>query len=221
MKLCQWFGIILLGFSIFACKSKSTFKGGTQTADAEKKPAVIEPKPVETVKPNPVVPGVFDDCDKSTNSPFSADLYQIPENTEKLPENYSVLTSLKKVCLKQLDIKERDFDNGFPGVPDLKEWFSLDFKFTVNVQEPGLYEFSLSSDDGSKLIIDGALVINNDGQHATEAKSGTVSLSKGPHKFNLPYFQGPANRIALELFWKKPGASALEYIPAELVSPGE
>ena len=47
------------------------------------------------------------------------------------------------------------------------------------------------SDDGSKLIIDGALVINNDGYHATRAAEGSVPLAAGTHTIDVPYWQGP------------------------------
>src|SRR5581483_1306964 len=49
------------------------------------------------------------------------------------------------------------------------------------VTDTDYYEFDLYSDDGSLLYLDGALLINNDGNHGITLKSGTKYLRKGVH----------------------------------------
>ena len=58
------------------------------------------------------------------------------------------------------------------------------------IQLPGWHSFRLTSDDGSKLWIDGTLVVDNDGSHGPEAKAGKVELAVGPHELRVVHFQG-------------------------------
>jgi outer membrane protein OmpA-like peptidoglycan-associated protein len=61
------------------------------------------------------------------------------------------------------------------------------------------YTFSLLSDDGSKLLIDGKVVIDNDGIHPPVEKKGTIKLRRGFHTIEVQYFQGPRYQVALVL----------------------
>lgn len=74
----------------------------------------------------------------------------------------------------------------------------------LDVPSDGAYQFQLSSDDGSRLIIDDRLIVNNDHRHEKQTLSGTVGLAQGWHRVRLEYFQadGPS---ALELHWAGPG----------------
>jgi alpha-L-fucosidase len=52
----------------------------------------------------------------------------------------------------------------------------------------GLYRFSLTSDDGSRMWLDGRMLIDLDGLHGSETKEGTAALSAGPHAVRVEYF---------------------------------
>lgn len=202
-----------------ACSDKKSFTGGTPSAAAEEKVADAEPDPFAP-KPAPVpekdTTNVFKDCDASLSSNFSADLYKLPINTSKLPD-FPSLTPVKKICLKQVDITNRRFTEGFPGVEGLYEWFALNINVNLKIDKAGEYKFKTISDDGSKLLVDGVIVVNSDGTHPAKSVEGRVTLTAGVHKLNLQYFQGPANEIALELLWTPPGATE-SYIPPALVT---
>lgn len=64
------------------------------------------------------------------------------------------------------------------------------FRFTgnLNVPKTGDYLFHQYSDDGSKLYIDGELLVDNDGKHDFEPKRGLINLSEGLHKIQIDYF---------------------------------
>jgi hypothetical protein len=49
--------------------------------------------------------------------------------------------------------------------------------------------FTLTSDDGSRLFIDGKQVVDNDGMHAIQTRQGRVKLKAGTHKVAVNYFQ--------------------------------
>jgi hypothetical protein len=127
------------------------------------------------------------------------------------------LKPIKKICLAQLDIKVRSFSEGFPGVADLFEWFSLDTRFIVKVPQDGVYTFKLIADDGAKLYIANQMIIDNDGLHSVLEKTGTVELKAGDANFQVSYFQGPRFEIALELMWKGPNDTEFTYIPRGLM----
>ncbi len=65
------------------------------------------------------------------------------------------------------------------------------FKYTsvINVPADGNYTFYTSSDDGSKLFIDGNRIVDNDGLHGTRTRSGSTWLKAGPHNLVVTFFE--------------------------------
>lgn len=133
-------------------------------------------------------------------TPFSlkGDIYLLDPGTPKLPD-FTKLKSIGSIYTNELNIPTRHWDKGFPGVTDRFEWFAIDYNGVFTLKRPTNFKFKLSSDDGSKLLIDDQLVIDNDGQHSTQMKEGSVSLKSGKHKIEVQYFQGPKDEIALVL----------------------
>ncbi|KAL3163030.1 hypothetical protein ABBQ32_009455 [Trebouxia sp. C0010 RCD-2024] len=81
--------------------------------------------------------------------------------------------------------------------------------FTGNIYLPvaGLWRFSLVSDDGSLLYIDGAIVINADGNHANvTTNSRRVNLTAGYHSIEVDYCN-IGGMASLHLLWKGPNAT--------------
>ncbi|RZM04111.1 MAG: beta-N-acetylhexosaminidase, partial [Pedobacter sp.] len=66
--------------------------------------------------------------------------------------------------------------------------FAFVFKGYIYIPEPAAYEFSLESDDGSRLYLDDELIINNDGEHYSWERAAAVTLKPGFHKIRLAYF---------------------------------
>lgn len=89
---------------------------------------------------------------------------------------------------------------------------NFQFKFTTTIEIPttGLYTFYTSSDDGSKLYIDGFtnanVVVNNDGLHAATEKSGSRQLTKGSHTIIVTFFDATGGE-SLNVKWAGPGIS--------------
>ena len=67
--------------------------------------------------------------------------------------------------------------------------FGLTYEVYIKIDKEGLYEFYLTSDDGSKLSVDNKEIVMNDGLHAMVEKSGTLFLSEGYHKIDISFFQ--------------------------------
>jgi hypothetical protein len=70
----------------------------------------------------------------------------------------------------------------------------------------------ISSDDGSRVFLDGALVINNDGVHGMQERSATRTLTVGYHRLQVEFFEG-TNTAGLEFRWSGPGISK-QLVPA-------
>jgi hypothetical protein len=114
-----------------------------------------------------------------------------------------------------LNIPERQFSDGFPGVTNRSEWFLIDYTGTFTVSEYGSYSFRLHSDDGSYLYIDDKLVIENDGKHAPSSRSGSIPLFVGQHRIKVRYAQ-TNDRMALQLFVRVPAARAERIFTSQL-----
>jgi hexosaminidase len=71
------------------------------------------------------------------------------------------------------------------------EQYGLRLTGFIRVPKDALYTFHLTSDDGAKLRLDGEIVVDHDGQHATTEKQGQAALRAGLHAMELTYFQGP------------------------------
>ncbi|HCE46092.1 MAG TPA: hypothetical protein DET40_21315 [Lentisphaeria bacterium] len=82
-----------------------------------------------------------------------------------------------------------------------KENFGVVFSGFIKVPADDVYTFYLSSDDGSTLTINDSKIIDNDGMHAPETKTGSVALKAGFHPIRLAYIQGTKDKL-LEIYWR-------------------
>ena len=78
---------------------------------------------------------------------------------------------------------------------------------TLTPPSSGSYTFSLNSDDGSRLFINGQQVINNWADQGPTTKTGTVTLTSGqPVSIEVDYYQaGGGSNVSLG--WQIPGLS--------------
>jgi hypothetical protein len=74
----------------------------------------------------------------------------------------------------------------------------------ISVPATGVYTFFLRSDDGSRMWMDGALLIDNDGLHSSLEKSAAVALEKGLHPMAVAMFE-QSGGFELDVAWSGPG----------------
>ena len=127
-------------------------------------------------------------------------VYFIPEEIDRLPD-FSQLRPQGTISTTVLNIPPQSFTAGFPGVTNRFEWFAIDYHGRIMLPQAGTYHFRLTSDDGSRLHIDGREVIDNDGIHGVQVQDGEVALAAGIHDVRVQYFQGPREDVALVLEW--------------------
>ncbi len=100
--------------------------------------------------------------------------------------------------------------NGVAGTWDLKAFKHRDenwgvvFDGYLNAPHEGYYRFYVTSDDGSRLLIDGTEILDNDGSHSAREKSGYALLDSGCHRVQLLFFQGTGG-MALSVEVSPPG----------------
>jgi hypothetical protein len=91
--------------------------------------------------------------------------------------------------------------------------FGVVFTGYLQIDKEGEYTFYNSSDDGSKLFVDGTEVVNNDGDHGVVERSGSIQLSAGKHAIRVECYNG-AGGFWLDAFYKGPGLYK-QLIPAD------
>src|SRR6218665_526467 len=110
----------------------------------------------------------------------------------------------------------------FIGLNDRGDNFAMYFSGYVNITVPGTYTFFTSSDDGSRLCIDGTaagnLVVDNDGLHGTQERSGVRTLTAGLHQIYVGFFEAGGGEV-LEVRYQGPSGSGIakQLIPASVL----
>jgi beta-glucosidase len=80
---------------------------------------------------------------------------------------------------------------------------------TITAPATGTYTFSLTSDDGSRMSVSGAQIINNWGDHASATVTGSVALTAGQAApIEVDYYQnGGGSNVTLG--WQPPGSDPI------------
>ncbi|MBZ0172244.1 MAG: hypothetical protein K8E66_07690, partial [Phycisphaerales bacterium] len=93
------------------------------------------------------------------------------------------------------------------------DYFALRLVGTIEVPEDGIWRFSLSSDEGARLWIDGELIVNDGSPHGFRTRDGSIDLDEGEHDIEIHYLERRYN-AGLELRWSGPGTPE-QIVPAE------
>lgn len=93
--------------------------------------------------------------------------------------------------------------------------FAVRFTGAIEVPADGDYTFWLTSDDGSVLDIDGKRVVDVDGEHPPQEKSGKIRLTRGPHTLDLRFSQSGGG-WEFKARWAGPGFER-QAIPASVL----
>ena len=87
------------------------------------------------------------------------------------------------------------------------DW-SVKWTGTLTPPTTGSYQFSLNSDDGSRLLVNGQQVINNWYNQGPTTRTGSITLTAGqPVNIEVDYYQAGGGSSAT-LGWQVPGQSA-------------
>jgi alpha-L-fucosidase len=133
----------------------------------------------------------------------SMDMFRAPERglnmrVTTVNDKYSTTTIQKGTIEKTAVVNEIALDtlcNGKCG---------MIWKGFINIAQTGGYQFSLESDDGSRLYLDNELIVDNEGDHGMEKKTGIANLQKGWHSIRILYYNAGGG-FGLKAQFGKPG----------------
>ncbi len=96
------------------------------------------------------------------------------------------------------------------------EQVAVVFECSLRIGEAGQYTFFTRSDDGSKLYIDDKPVVDNDGDHGVEERSGNIHLTPGSHALRVEWFNGGGGGW-LDVSYQGPGV-VKQIVPVRILS---
>ena len=144
--------------------------------------------------PTPPPPTVnLRDAENPANAVTGLD-YQYYEGSWSSMPNFDALPVVKTGSVNQPTLAVRNRE----------ENYGVRYRGYVSVPTDGVYTFYTTSDDGSKLLIGSTEVVNNDGTHGEEERSGTIGLKAGVHALSILFFQGGGGQ-ALTVSYSGPG----------------
>lgn len=130
-------------------------------------------------------------------------------NFSVLPD-FSSLTPVKSGVSANLDLTPRNRDINYAFV----------WQANINVPATGTYTFETISDDGSKVYLNAssAAVVNNDGLHASQSKTGSIALNAGMNPITITYFQQGGGQV-MELYWSSNSGLGRQRVPDNVFTP--
>lgn len=107
--------------------------------------------------------------------------------------------------MKDAQVTSTGYAQGFDiGQRKRNEHFGFRFSGWVLAPANGVYTFHLASDDGGRLYVGETMIIDNDGLHGMENKTGEAALAAGWHPIKVEYFNAGGG-MGLDVKWEGPG----------------
>lgn len=116
-------------------------------------------------------------------------------NWNNLP-NFNSLTPVTTGTVSNFSLSPRTKDDQFGFV----------FSGVIQIPTTGSYTFFTSSDDGSRLYLNNTLLVDNDGLHGTQERSGARTMNAGYYPIRVEFFEQGGGEV-LEVRWQGPGIS--------------
>lgn len=142
-------------------------------------------------------------CPPGYASGLASTYYALSSRPGDLPD-FSLLTPCQTRIEHSINHTEA---TSWPGVPvSATRLFASRHAGRLFVPSTGDWTFLLESAEGSRLYLDGALVVDNGGAHTRRTRTGTVRLAYGFHDFEVLHFTQGAPPT-LRLHWQPSGSS--------------
>jgi hypothetical protein len=165
-----------------------------------KKPPRAPLKPKEEVGPNGLLAEAF-----------------ALEPAESLPDFTTLGSAAQSFAVPNLDVDDTDVAEGYPGLTALTQNYAIKFSGSINIVEEAEYELCLHSDDGSRLLLEGQVVVDNDGAHEAAAEvCELVYLAAGEYMIEVHYFQAAGPLVTMHFAWAINGGDKV-IVPTEVL----
>ena len=129
--------------------------------------------------------------------------------------NFNTLTPVKTGVM--------DTVNTGPGIRTQDDNFAFLWDGRIYIPVTATYTFETNSDDGSRLYVDvpyssgATALVNNDGAHGAQIRTGSKYLTQGYHTFVVSYAEVTGDHV-MELFWSNNAGLARESLPKNFLS---
>jgi len=131
--------------------------------------------------------------------------YKYYEGDWNVLPNFDSLTAVKSGRIKKLSLSE---------IKAREDYFGIMLDGFLKIENPGDYTFYLTSDDGSKLLINNNELINNDGLHGSKEVNAKINLNTGKCPIKIFFFEKIGDQN-LKLEYESPGITR-RLIPASM-----
>lgn len=148
-------------------------------------------------------------------------VYRIAAPVTELPAADTLGEPFATFAVDNLDIPSGTFNGAFKGKDgDVKEWFAVHLRGSLNITEAGSYQLCLNAGDGALLFLDQTPIIDNDGVHDTTEKCETLAVEPGEYQLDVMWFQAAAGELGLQFTWAKDGGAKVA-VPRDNLFPPE
>ena len=153
------------------------------------------------------IPAIDEEDSVSSNEKqyYAGLRYHYYEGNWSVLPNFSALEAEKTGEVTDFTLSPREQDN----------FFAFTFTGYIDIATEGMYTFFTTSDDGSKLYIGGEEIVDNDGCHGKQERSGQVYLTVGKHAIEVTYFEKWGGQT-LEVKYEGPGI-AKQFVPSTIL----
>jgi len=142
---------------------------------------------------------------------------KLPAGGRGFVGGYGIGTDFEKPLFARIDPEINfEYEGGTcdPRIP--AEGFCIRWTGYLDVPADGDYTFYLNTDDGSRLWVGDAQVIDHWGHHAAEERTVTLNLKKGEHELRLDYYEDYGWASA-HLEWSGPGIARTRSLPVRIL----
>lgn len=116
-------------------------------------------------------------------------------NFNSLPD-FNTLSPVKSGNSPNIDLGVRP--------ANITDHFAFIWDGYINIPTAGTYTFETVSDDGSKVSLNGAAIVNNDGVHAPLSAAGSITLAAGMYPISIAFFEKDGGET-MQVYWSGPG----------------
>lgn len=186
------------------------------TTRSSGKPARARTKSVQTKKPPRALPSDPGEPEDDGINGLLAEAWELP-TAVAVPKDFDGLGAVAATFnVPDLDFQTADASEGLPGM-DLTANYAVRFSGSLNIVEEGEYELCLYTDDGSNLMLEDTLLVDNDGVHdeATETCE-LVYLAPGEYSLQIGYFQADGPSRTVQFAWSVNGGDKV-MVPSEVL----
>lgn len=167
-----------------------------------------------TVRPTKPTRKPVDPADKGPNG-LLVEAFELSA-PDAVPD-FEGLTVAERFNIESVDFDEIAADEGFPGLSGLRENYGLRMSGSLNIEAEAEYELCLHSDDGSQLLLEDTLIVDNDGIHDEPVEAcELVFLPAGEYMLEIRYFQTSGPSLAMHFAWAMDGGDKV-IVPNEVL----